>query len=435
MKFSVQSALRMGGQVPFTIAFLLMANTAPGQEASKGDSPSSGYSWSPVTPSSRITILEMLRDHTQGHYEQLRTWKVTYSVRLEQYVSQAYVANALSDGIGKTPPSSLMQQFSFLIDLAIDIDTGAVFRSKHSATMTNINTDSKEVVNLKNVEPAVGKSIVTHENFITFAEDKVTSLKELPDRAEFRNKRVAFRRPAEEANNQERGELLDPRTFFGFSTVHKFWEDVSIFIGGLKGEYGEPERKLSNDIIGVDQATRPDGTWYRVRAKLGGPAGKAIIMTSIWSPSSGYEPVSVMMANESSPEKPMSTMSWKWHLVDGVYIPWDVKEVVYNGPNGSVSYKREAVVKESGVNPKLDEDQFDYVTLGLKDGDLIVDRIERNVLIMAEGKPTKLAAFGEAFTPPSATQPSLWRWPLLIANGLIVTAVIAWLLRRWLRRA
>src|SRR5262249_38375805 len=88
-----------------------------------------------------------------------------------------------------------------------------------------------------------------------------------------------------------------------------------------------------------------------------------------------------------------------------------IKESVYRSPGGALSKEQTTRLKDCALNRQLSPHQFDERGLGLKDGDLVLNHLERVAYIFEGGGPVKLANFGEgsvlrqlrAKRPPAAT--------------------------------
>ena len=82
-------------------------------------------------------------------------------------------------------------------------------------------------------------------------------------------------------------------------------------------------------------------------------------------------------------------------MIDGVYVPSTIKESAYRAPGGGLSKEQVTKLKECALNRPLGAHQFDERGLGLSDGDLVLNHLERVAYIIKGGEPVKLANFGD----------------------------------------
>jgi len=131
----------------------------------------------------------------------------------------------------------------------------------------------------------------------------------------------------------------------------------------------------------------------------------------------------------------VSTTEWRWKQFDGIYLPTWRKEVVFRKGGKDAATVLECTLESCFVNRPLGSHQFDYQGLGLKEGDLVVDKIEKRMLIMEGGQPVKLADFGEKYVPPEARRSALPRvWAFAISIVLFALLIGILIARRYRRR-
>ena len=115
---------------------------------------------------------------------------------------------------------------------------------------------------------------------------------------------------------------------------------------------------------------------------------------------------------------------------DNIHVPVKIRETLFNPDNGKLTFQRELELKESVLNEPLAPNQFEYSGLGMKDGELILDHIENQGLILRDGKPEKLADFNTAYVAPKQRSSST-RIILTTLNVIIlVTLVVAFRMKR-----
>jgi hypothetical protein len=242
----------------------------------------------------------------------------------------------------------------------------------------------------------------------------------LPDFPEARNKRAAFRDSVKETRGHNLGDLLDPREFFGFGTRHLTFGQL------LEGNVHNLQAK-TNKRFSIEEGSRNGATFYRVTSEMESVSGP-LFLISVWSSDSGYNPVSAVFASLESGEQPVQDFYLSWNQLDGIYVPFQVRQARYQ-PDGTIAYQRMVDIEKQILNQPLDPHLFGYRGLGLKDGELIIDNIENAVYVMREEAPEKLANFGDTYTPSALRVPSI-RGVVFIATVLAIVVLFALILRK-----
>jgi Tol biopolymer transport system component len=93
--------------------------------------------------------------------------------------------------------------------------------------------------------------------------------------------------------------------------------------------------------------------------------------------------------------KPDAKTEWQWKLIDGVYMPSTIKEWTFHAADNQPSKEQTTRLTECALNQPLGPHQFDEQGLGMSDGDLVLNHLERVAYIIKGGEPVKLANFGE----------------------------------------
>jgi Tol biopolymer transport system component len=95
-----------------------------------------------------------------------------------------------------------------------------------------------------------------------------------------------------------------------------------------------------------------------------------------------------------------------------IAIPSTIKESAYRAPGGGLSKEQQTRLKECALNRPLGPHQFDERGLGLNDGDLVLNHLERVAYIIRGGEPVKLANFGDrSVLRPAPAKPAPARAP------------------------
>ncbi len=358
--------------------------------------PPQDLTWTDIPPAERLRVLEQLAAQSRGNYEKVKTWQGIYSYVLRQYLDERFVAETLPGArpapAGKVEP--LMQEFDSVMTFAIDIGADAIYRDLETSRMRFLRVGTDEEVKIPNVGPADHRSIVTPEVYLVFNPKERSTSGFLPDHPEAQRKRRAERFPVREARSREGG-TLDPRAFFKFDPGNSFWTGLELYARAFRGDLGAEQKDVVERRLKVGQADGPGGRWYRDQMGFTNPGGSMLWVTTLWSPQAGYNPVRMVRTLDRPDGKPESKIEWRWKVIDGVYVPSTIKESVYRTPGGELSKEQLTRLKECALNRPLGPHQFDERGLGLSDGDLILNHLERVAYIIKGGEPVKLANFGD----------------------------------------
>lgn len=382
--------------------------------------------WKEMGHSERVEVMKMIIAQTKGNYERIRTWEGTYKVRMEQYLSQAYAAELLKENRKGRQAAPVMQTFDYPLQFAVDMKTDSIYRSTENTEMAFFEIGSKKAIKIPSLGAVNERSVVTPEHYLHFPPKMVwPGFSMLPDHPEAQDKRAAFREPREKALKQSQGDLLNPCEWFGFSQQAKFWEDLTLYVRAMDGEAGEEVKRKTMENVNMYQNVTASGTQYKLIAEMTSP--RPIFFASIWSSASGFNPLSLTVSEDKQGKQLLSTMEYRWKQFNGIYLPAWRKEVVFNKDSKKTTYVVECTLESCSVNHPLDSHQFDYRGLGLKEGDLVVDRIEKVMCVMKDGQPLKLANFGEKYVSPDKRVFALsqgWKLTILVSLVFLLTTLL-----------
>lgn len=396
-----------------------------GQEAMPPES-----EWVELSPEERLEALELLAEQTKGNYERIRTWQGVYRGRQIGLMPRDYVAT-FGEDVDADDVADLIREIDFDLTFAIDIASGAIYRERKRDTRYR-KQGTDELVTLRNVKTAFEmRSVATAEHYVHFYPEEVwTGFSAVAEHHDAQQKRAAFRDPIEKAKKKESAELMNPCDFFGFDYLTKFWEGLDLYIRALRGETTQEEKRLASEMMVVSKAIHNGEPWYRLKSKLSN-----FYSNSVWSAAAGFNPVHYVLSKDEAGTEIVKMLSWQWAQADGIYVPAMVSRTMQND-EGILTYQRDVELTECVLNAPLDEHQFDYQGLGLKDGELVMDRIEEVCYIMRDGQPVKLAAFGEQYVPPGEAElrASSTRWLFLGGNVVLIALIVALIWRKRIGR-
>ena len=388
--------------------------------------------WSRIDPQQVADVLQMLADQARGNHERIRTWQGKYRVSMQEPLSKEYVESWPRGSLGGESASALTRHSRFTIRFAVDYASDSIFRSKETVSTRLFRQDSKQEVTVRGGTPVDNNSAVTPAHYIYVSPKTVRpNLGVLPEHPEAQNNRAAFRESIEAAKKQGFGDLMDPRDFFGFTRRdYTYGDQLLLYASNRRGDHGEEEKNRVWDLLELYQTERDGKILYRLVSKMVGP--QPTYAVSVWNSAVGFNPLGMILAKQKNGEEPIQEVRTEWKSVEDIFVPKDVTHIAY-GEGGKVRYKRTATLEDCVLNQPLDPHQFDYQGLGLKDGELIIDKIENTVYVMKQGEPVKLANFGDAYVPPISERlgermPSIRS--LMIIATLAVIAVLLILIRR-----
>jgi RNA polymerase sigma factor (sigma-70 family) len=373
-----------------------------GQPPAETGPPPQDLVWNEVAPAETVGVLEMLAAQSKANYEKIKTWKGTYSYIQRQYLSEQLVTQFLL-GTQPTPgrtealskPEALMQEFDSVLAFAVDVGADALYRDVETSRMRFFKLGKAEEVKIPNVAPGDHRSILTPDAYYYFLPKERATSAFLPDHPDARMKRRAERFPVQEARMRDGG-MIDPRGFFRSDPVNFYWTGAEMYGKALRGELGAEQKDVVEKGLKIRKAEGPGGLWYRVEMKFGGPGLERMQwIATVWSPQAGYNPVRSVGTLDKLDGPVQARIDLQWKRIDGVYIPSTIEEKDYRRPGGGTSREQSAKLVECVLNRLLPPHQFDEGGLGLADGDLVLNHIERVGYIVRGGKPVRLAAFGE----------------------------------------
>ncbi|HLN26335.1 MAG TPA: hypothetical protein VK395_01170 [Gemmataceae bacterium] len=397
--------------------------------------------WHKVQPSARSQILELLSVQTRANYERIETLQASYSVHHEDYLSRDFVKEAFGARLPKDSSPALIREIEVNQKVAIDMESGRVFRERETKRFRLLTTTSRKPVIMPGVGDADdGRSIVTSEDYTFFNPKQPPATSVVAgDNPKAQNKRMAHRLAPEKARGREYSGLLDPRTFYRCASNQKSWEELQMYLSTLKGEKGADQQQKVQKLE-IDEAEQAGSIWYRLRLPITSPDGKFTTWTSVWSPLAGYNPVSLIFSKGENAGGPITkSISWEWKQVDGIFFPAVIHEVWHpDGLPDNVDTLNEVItLKECSLNSPLPSNQFSYGALGLKTGDLILDDMESTVFIVNDaGIPVRLAGYNEEYVAPALARRTKFGWLLAVnAAGIAIALLVVVLIRRRRRKS
>jgi hypothetical protein len=350
--------------------------------------------WTDISPNRRLETIDFLAARTRANYERIKTWRGTYSYKMENRLNGNQLPPRFKNGLPIQNPGPLIQRIAGRIDFAIDMASGKIYRDKRTSDITFVKPGTNEVEDVPGVGANDLRSILTKDEYIYFPPDERATYAYLAHLPEASNKRMARRVTGDRMRTEIRlFDLIDPRDFFGLDTYNKPWTLLELVAETLRGEKGDDRRRMAEERFNLAVADSPDGRWYCHQQQFDSGPGPSAWVTAFWSPRAGFNPVAYVFADDKPDGKLMTKLEWEWNAIDGIHVPSRIKEWGWENPGGDLSRERESRLSNCVLNQPLDPHQFDHAGLGMADGDLIIDEQKRVGYIIKDGEPVKLGDF------------------------------------------
>jgi hypothetical protein len=370
----------------------------------------------------------MLAAQMRGNYERIRTWQGRYAVHKRVYGSAAKFGDALAAGKVQTRPDSrYVDDLEYTMDFAIDMSSGSIFRSKDSSKLTFLEEKTGKRFQFPNVGSRDERSVVTPEHYLHFTGQVGGKFRGIDDPRAM-NRRAAFRDPLKMAERQHFADLVDPRLLLSESGDRMFWDVLEFRIKAGRGEI-DPKSKMKFERgTHLYQAMLDGKTWYRTVLELHGPGDSVGFTEIVFDPRVCFCPSQTAKWEGKIGGELRFSMTWTYAESGGVFVPEKVSQRGYEG--GQVQYDRDLRLDRNKINEPLAPGQFSYEGLGMKDGDLVMDRIDGVCSILEGGKPQKIANIDEKYLPEESLRAARRRRWLAwgVGSGILaVVLAVAWL--------
>jgi hypothetical protein len=207
------------------------------------------------------------------------------------------------------------------------------------------------------------------------------------------------------------------------------WGNIAVAIEALEGKQGTDDKKKISQTCFVFESQDVIGSkWYRVYRKFstGNLAHGDIEVNILWHESVNFLPVFHMITDES--DNTRNLIQVRWEKSDDQYFPAESYSVIYEKP-GVLSFRRRITTQKIAINQGVGTEHFFFLSLGLGDGDILVDRVKQSVYTMKNDKPVYLAKFYEKYRTPEE-QASRFRF---VTMGLGILLIIIGLYLRYMR--
>ena len=348
----------------------------------------------------------MLASNLAANYRRISTWRGSYAVRSESIIPGN---TRQSQAIGAAPQSDVRAYFDCICRFSIDLSADSCFLTVEDGKQMYYDEDTGAPAEVIFERPTEQRCVLTAEHFLELRPDNLYQgfgpLKgfELPP------KRTVFRDEPSKAGFSLFTNFVDPRLFFHINRNLGVWEEFEkSYIPALQGDLGSEQKDLFDAKLSLSMSTRDGEIWYRAtqrQSAVGGPVKEQVFLSS-----AGFNRTQLVVWKRDSVSQ---RYRYRYRFIDDIYVPEHII-IEYAG----LEKKRELTLQDCVLNGPIDLTQFSYEALGIKEGDLIMDRIEQVAYEYKSGEPKKLANFGEG--PPKETSNDFPKEPSLRALYVVL---------------
>jgi hypothetical protein len=320
--------------------------------------------FSPVDVNEIPKILNMISDNTQNNYKLIRTWEGRIESQLD-YIYEGKAAEKIfkssTQGIGETP-LSVLNSVETITEFSLDAEKDCVFVHSYSNKPIEYRgLDTGRSLGTKGI-PGEAISILTKEYYVKCKADRM--------RNGVVTSRKAIKQNLQDCQSCQNQPVFDPRE--SFNAGQPIWETIQHI---LKQILKDGEWKVNGHNLKVEENKTGDVIQYQIIMPGKMTEGNLIFTTMVFSSEKGFNITLFQMADVN--DRIFQKGTWNYELIDGVYLPKETTHQNYMGKDGSLSYSKKMSFKNSRINQSIASETFTYKNLGLKEGDIFVDEIQK----------------------------------------------------------
>jgi len=194
--------------------------------------------------------------------------------------------------------------------------------------------------------------------------------------------RVLYREPPKGAERYMYQGYVDPRSFFGNGSEQPYRTLCSTAAGILRGEHGADNAEYGKKNMAMRERRKGAGAEY-VFAQRFKPVESGPTFEWVFSSEVGFNVVSQTIVSQGELRQ---SQEYTFRAEKGIFLPFEAQHKQYEDSNTPDSAKsptmhRTFTLKTTRVNEPIDPAVFEPASLGLKEGDRMVDRIENQMLV------------------------------------------------------
>ena len=322
--------------------------------------------------------LDMLGQRIEANYKAIKSWSGTFDVT-EQY------RHTRGSSYDRTAHSEV-QFFAEPGKDLIRINNRAVEPVKIISD-TNI-TPGREL-------PESLWVITPKESFRFFVDERQNRVKGFPRLAapkDGKGFRVLYREPPKAAEQYIHQGYINPLSFFDGKRTCKIVAEV------FRGEHGPDILEFAKKNTVMRERPKGTGKEYVLTRRFK-PVGSGHVCEYVFSSETDFNLVSSIFRTKG---QPVQSKQYKFRKEKGVFIPYEFVFMLYDNRSSKDSKSlptqhRVYTLKQTQVNEPIDPAVFEIGSLGLQDGDRMIDLIE-NQMHVFDGKQFQFVP-AEKFKP------------------------------------
>ncbi len=387
----------------------------PAAEISFDDLPKS---WVEITGDQRIAPLELLVLSVESNSSALSTYRSRFLIDSKTATDNATMAMlGCDDHFSKKP--NLISRLS--MELVSDFRENKTFRNGRYLD-SRYEYEGREI-DLDNVGQLDCISIETPSEFI-YKQNEMkfpvsTGIPELPDYPDFPLDQLVRIEPKEWNRFKSMPQGLNLREFYNLER----WGNLRFVRGVMEGKQGQEEQTRINGIVHVYETVDEAGArWYRYQCDL---ENGGLDENLFWSETSGFMPVYDILTENTGAARQIRYVNWQ--SVNNVYVPVESYSIRFLS-NGEFDHSRKTSISDIEVNEPIDSSVFTYESLGLAEGAMIVDNIQKKIYRYEKGEPVFFSEFNAKWKEKEKRNIDKFRLFVLVAGFAMIGAGI------WLRR-
>jgi len=312
-------------------------------------------------------ILDMISTTMRNNYDQIKTWRGEVHLSIDRIhdgadSEQIFKNNTHNKG---EIPNVILKHEEPTIEFSLNAEDDLLFVNQYPGKPRQyIDFETKRDLGAKWM-PDHSKAIVTPEYYLHSSPNII--------REDVVLKHKAVKTKREKGRSSCGGSvppIYEPRDSFGarrtiLKTLPRLLQHIN--------EHGE--LNVDGYSLKVEEHKDGDVTRYFVQQPVKIPPETYRFIKMVFCSDNGFNIVSYEITDSNG--KLLRRLTWKYELVSGVYLPQKTTEERFKRKNGGLSYYIENTFNNLQLNQPIPEETFTYKNLGLKEGDIFVDKIKK----------------------------------------------------------
>ncbi len=335
-----------------------------------------GQSLQKLPESEYITFLNKAASLIKANYEKIDTWQGEFNIKEENYY---YGEQCQSFDINSNDPAAhskaIERSITLSQEFAIDVKNNKLYCSKSMPKYKFKALDLNKDILLDRLYSPI-TSIVTSDEYLSF----MPNLSYGYGGKKVNEKRVgkkAFRWPLERAKNEQWGDVRDPRKYFseGNKMIWEELESLSNYLANPPSDIPEgKDPKIS--IMREGTKIYIKALFYRSETCKGcDPNIDIVNINMILDSSARYNLIHREVLSRKN--EVLQTMDIVYENTDGVFVPKTIDYITFRSSDLKKSFNSKISFVKSILNVPINKEMFTYKKLGLKNGEIFVDKIAR----------------------------------------------------------